>query len=231
MEQKEKIEQVKTFMAYMCVTIQDLQEQPPTEIKGGKILEFKKEVNGGYWIIKKIDKNVYVSQNGSGISYSLAECLNLNFSIHKVEREDGVIFEVGKTYHNVMLGNITISKFTIDANVIMVWMEGRSDLPACQISSLQPIATTILTTHDGVQVFEGDKTVFGVNLKYGLYGIKSSIALLPEGKYFSTEQAAQTYIAENKPMFSLKDVENEMRGRVSSGTTRIILNELKALKK
>jgi hypothetical protein len=93
----------------------------------------------------------------------------------------------------------------------------------------------LFVTEDNVKIFEGD-TVYYVSSEYNLNihyvnvyqvcGQHSSV------KWFSTKEKAQDFISINKPMYSIKDVE---QGLIRSGYHRsfieLVLNNLRTFKK
>lgn len=135
------------------------------------------------------------------------------WNIHSVKRlSDGEVFTVGdrvkmythgpiKTIETITTNSI---RSTLKEGVWFTYNSGSSHMDHA-IKQTQPI----FLTHDGKDIFEGDK-VWYVN-KENFY--HDYIKAYPEVKfnsdiraYFLTEEEAKKYIIENKPALSIKDI-------------------------
>jgi hypothetical protein len=93
----------------------------------------------------------------------------------------------------------------------------------------------ILTTHDGVDLFEGDK-YFPIHNRYITNGAESTVKQdYKKCNYthedyiiFSTKEKAQEYIDYNKPKYSLNDIKNDWLN-VWEHQSNYIINNLKKL--
>ena len=92
--------------------------------------------------------------------------------------------------------------------------------PCYNLSELQKAKQPILTTTDGVDVYENTSIWILFEQTWRLSNIPSCKNMHQEltsdrsantYKYFSTKEAAEEYILLNKPMLSIKDVENLFR--------------------
>lgn len=92
----------------------------------------------------------------------------------------------------------------------------------------------VFVTEDGVDVYAGD-TFYFVDYYFEIgrgKAISGTFSKLSNYKEFSTKEKAQEYIDMNKPMYSIKDVE---QGLIRSGYHRsfieVVLNKLRTFKK
>ena len=80
----------------------------------------------------------------------------------------------------------------------------------------EEIKEPLFITEDGVEIFEGD--IYWLATLNGVFGELPLIshknidlkAFKKEVKYFSTKESAEKYIEQNKPRFSVKDIENAL---------------------
>jgi hypothetical protein len=99
----------------------------------------------------------------------------------------------------------------------------------------------ILTTHDGVEIFEGDdRPVYWMNKNdFRIFRAeKPEIIKWNDGDIiFSTEEAAARYVEDNKPVFSLMEVmaamtkakvaAEEEKGKIDIGYVQYLLQKAK----
>jgi len=100
-----------------------------------------------------------------------------------------------------------------------------------------PARTPLFTTTDGKPVYEGDEYWFVWRTKYGnnLYDYAKNKAVKDsdsgaskDDKYFSTQAAAEQWIADNKPLYSLNDIQKALHGEW--GTQNAVDNVLNRIK-
>lgn len=153
--------------------------------------------------------------------------------IHSIKRlSDGEIFTVGDTVRMYEQGPIkTIETITTDSirstlkeGVWFTYDSGSSHMDHA-IKQRQPI----YLTHDGKDIFEGDK-VWWVNKEAFYYdyfpafsGLKFSSDI---NAYFLTEEEAKNYIIENKPALSIKEFWEITTIYGSNRVKSIVLKEL-----
>ncbi len=168
-------------------------------------------------IIKELQDNPgrFAWKNGySSIRiHSLKEMISLKYPIHSVRRlSDNEVFAVGDWFSN-NTGNIysehKIERFDVKEGEIFVYYElgnGRFYKSLKRLKKIAPTRTPLFTTTDGKPVYEGE-TFWYVAPDMYLGSFLSDGSKLIEGhKTFSTKAAAEQWIAENKPLYSLNDI-------------------------
>jgi hypothetical protein len=166
-----------------------------------------------YDIIDKTDSENWKYKYNSGRYYLLLKAgLDICglIEINSVKRlSDGKVFTVGdKVVHTntVTNKNAIIESFRILSNG--VWFKCNNyDVPMCYIKKL--IEKPLLTTEDGVDIFEGDNVYFVKLSDWKIYfydSIDSNIVRSNQIKDFSTKKAAEEYILMNKPCLSITDI-------------------------
>ena len=73
----------------------------------------------------------------------------------------------------------------------------------------EEVKEPILTTEDGVDLYEGDRVYFYINIITKSSILDTKLMSFPPSKdfkYFSTKEAAEDYVKLNKPVFSRKDL-------------------------
>ena len=102
---------------------------------------------------------------------------------------------------------------TID-NLENDWIE---DYPEFWEEVVKKVKIPLFTSEDGVNIFEGDIS-FGVNSNFKLSEIKhiNKLYIYPNVKEFSTKEKAEEYILYNKPLLTLKDIEELLCKNTSS---------------
>jgi hypothetical protein len=121
---------------------------------------------------------------------------------------------LGDRFYNNHAGQYTehiITEFKIHGDYLRVYIgDGLSHYP---LYALQTINKPILTTHDGKDIYVFDKCWYvGKEFEINEWVVfETEILHLDKLKYFSTKEAAEEYILFNKPMLSVKDVENLFR--------------------
>lgn len=134
------------------------------------------------------------------LSYDYA--ISTGKEIFSVRRSDGVEFKVGDITNKGL-----ITAFRKVNNDMMAAFE--NDLRRSHIEDIEPAPTVLFTTHDGVEITDGETVVYCVEHRndYNIETLKSGDANLQvDGKWFSTRKAAVLYISENKPLYSIADI-------------------------
>jgi hypothetical protein len=133
-----------------------------------------------------------------------------NWTIHSVKRlNDGEIFTIGDEISNSEYPDEykgKISRFEIEDSKLLVFYYGFD-----YIESIQKVKPVLFTTHDGVDVREGDR-VWYFDQGYKLWDSKAD-PKYHNGEqrfhYFSTKEAAEKYILMNKPLnLSIREICN-----------------------
>lgn len=117
---------------------------------------------------------------------------------------DGEIFSVGDKVYNPKCPsqNFIIESFYPDCNKNHM-LCGKGHV---SIAKIEHCKEPILITEDGVELFEGDCFYF-VDKWFGCWnGTVCDSNIRDKYKYFSTSEAAEKYLNENKPMYSKKEV-------------------------
>ena len=177
-----------------------------------EILSFMNEYSSVFYLLE--NGNFFHSLNGNYGTHpkvpgtSLEEMLSEEYiSIYSVKRlSDGEVFTVGDKIND----EYTISNFKIGAcSDILVYVNegGRGWV---SFKTLYHSKQPLFTTEDGVDIFEGNYFIpVSLTGKYGFKPFELCIQKwttrahdLTAFKYFSTHQAAEQWIKENKPVFS-----------------------------
>jgi hypothetical protein len=143
-------------------------------------------------------------------SETIEDCFNINecVKIFSVKRtSDGEVFSIGdETNYG------SIDKFTIQEKVLyaIIKLQNNMGFTLDELRKAQPKKQPLLTTQDGIEIFEGDTlfTVYGNDFKLAKTSDfkegKKIIVGFP--KYFSTKEAAEEYVLMNKPCLSVAEV-------------------------
>ncbi len=203
--------------------------------------EFWEEVKEKeYTILSFTDGNVIFERNYVGnyvhIGTHEAKAASLElaldaYKIHSVRRQrDQEVFTLRDQMKALTTDskNVTlfVEKIELIGDRIHLWGNNYSISLMC--AEKTPIRKPILITEDGKEIFEGDKYYSVID--FGLPSVeeaKYGWALPKFHKIFSTEKAAEEYIKWNKPMYSLREVE-EARCAMCGSTT--VVGNLLALK-
>lgn len=140
--------------------------------------------------------------------------LNSDWEIYSIRRKsDGVEFKIGDKVYNPNCKSQTfiIESFYLDCNNIHL-LCGKGHI---NITKIEHYKEPILITEDGVEIFKGDIhwrliAVIKENRTLTFLEKSDEKGAFPYrgggGKFFSTKEAAEKYLNENKPMYSKKEV-------------------------
>jgi hypothetical protein len=221
-----------------------------------KILSFKSTFNGGFdgFICELKPNGNYNALVSGGIGSegcSLHSMLHKgccvdsgHFKIYQVQTSESDIWTVGDKIENPFPNNpivkaydTTIKRFVLHPNGnFTVWVVAGNDISQVSIGInelLKKAKPFLFTTEDGVDIFEGDTSVMLPKNKLSSSEITCSEKYKGGQRniylYFSTKEAAEKYIDENKPKFSKKQIK-EIFAQLSSGysITTSFLKECKA---
>lgn len=147
--------------------------------------------------------------------YSIESILSKgNHTIHSVKRlSDNEVFMIGDqvTGLKAKWDNCYITNFHLDNNDLSVEVTENTTSWRYSINKINLKKKEVLfTTEDGVDIYGGDPH-YPVELKYfklhpNAHGKMYSNSNKDKFKIFSTKEAAEKYIIENKPCLSLKDL-------------------------
>jgi len=197
-----------------------------------KIISFKSTFNGAYdGFICKLkpngNYNTLVSGDIGDIGCSLHSMLHEgccvdsgHFKIYQVQTSESDIWTVGDKIENPFPNNpivkaydTTIKRFVLHPNGnFTVWVVAGNDISqgSIGINELKKAKPFLFTTEDGVDIFEGDTSVMLPKNKLSSSEITCSEKYKGGQRniylYFSTKEAAEKYIDENKPKFSKKQI-------------------------
>lgn len=198
-----------------------VRKQPPPAppVKGYEILEFLREPCHGtgyvsYILVGGELYNAFEDIRGfTGVSYKLDEILSwltdgaAKLLIKSVRiLSDNRVLTLGDSTE---LGVIE-SFFTNPYGIMVASLDGKTTFPVIHLYKKEPpIPQPLFTTHDGVNIFP-EMPFFRVdkNFNASIY-FAARYGDYPLGftqTTFSTEQAAQQYVVENKPQFSMKEI-------------------------
>ena len=166
------------------------------------------------------DGKVMWTTDDSPKFYDIENILNKGeHTIHSVKRlSDNEIFTVGdKVFSDFTNDGLQyIHSFSLrDSNsIVKLLKEDCKDFVGFRNLRFLEKANVLFTTEDGVDICEGDKFYWFSMKNVDLYGINlennaKKGTTQVESKHFlkfSTKEAAERYILENKPCLSLKDV-------------------------
>jgi hypothetical protein len=173
------------------------------EPTGGMGLEEPEEKE--YEILRRKQNTISAHKNSFGL------CIDpIPGEILSVKRlSDGEVFELGqKKIYSVTKETLTIKSFSTSSNgsLYVNFEEGEHG----GLSDLQPLPerTPLFRSEDGVDIYEGDWS-FHVDktLAIGRMQVRADEPRI-KWKYFSTMEAAQEYVINNKPVFTLKESYN-----------------------
>lgn len=202
-----------------------------------EILSFR--ANTGLLRIK--DSNGIFQANGDAKRENTTEQYLLNedgWDIHSVKRlSDGEVFSIGdKINFRGLYGNNSEHKYdTIrgfdlkqDANLGILYHNGLVGL-----SKIEKYKESILTTEDGITIFEGDvhyyiwlkEPTLGQEInkiyKNATKSLHGDEKWLKDVVTFSTKESAEKYLKENEKKYSLNDIKEIVKKLDCFGTTLI----------
>lgn len=166
-------------------------------VKQDEILSFKSET--GIWNLNE-DK-VWYNRQTLSIRYQLSEMLNYvkegKATIESVKRlTDGEVFSVGKNENRI--GDIT--KIEIIKNEIFLY-SGNTNCVRLDYAKKVKQPTILLTTEDGKEITDGEQVLYGIDIVFnGFYKSTAKNCNNKDVKYFSTKEAREEYILQNKPI-------------------------------
>ncbi len=129
----------------------------------------------------------------------------LDFPIHSVKRlSDGEVFSVGDS-----IADSKIVSFGLHKNSMRVYIRGVSmggTQPSIDLADILKEKQPLFVTEDGKAIYERDGYVF-VNEKFELF-TNTAYAGVHHGPHprFSTTEAAERFILNNKPCLSIQDI-------------------------
>ena len=178
-----------------------------------EILSILGGVTQSFYILDK-ETGLYVNK-AEYAKFTISELLRQDCTIHLVKRlSDGEIFTVGDKVQLIPGDwkdqNTILSKIEIKDNVVVfeITQEKYKSKYSQGIQDWRKTKKPLFTTEDGVEVFEGDSFYFVT--KSFLIERTTTIKLKQSDKTFSTREAANEYILDNKPDLSINDIRKVM---------------------
>lgn len=186
--------------------------------KDYEILSFKKDVN--IYTVRENgrllwDIPVYKGMNADITAIHWSEALNKDYKIHSIKRlSDGEVFTIGDKVCGEILNNETIHSIILKNNSLKFNIS-ETQLQFIHLNKIQHIKQPLFITEDGVDIYYNenvysvDKKTFRIELKNCGAAIKANIKpelKLDEQWLFSTKEAADEYVALNKPCLSINEV-------------------------
>lgn len=190
-----------------------------------EILEFTAQVTGLKHVLREDGK-----YNPNGLSKeTLLEHSVLPLQITKIKRLfDDEDFSIGDrvTYnYKANYASWIIDNFLLRSDGKILARSNNNYI--CEIiSEIKKAPEVLFVTEDGIEIFEGD-SYFRVRLDT-LEILKSNenwVSSLKLIKYFSTKEAAEKYIDENKPKYSKKEIKEALSKVYLSTTNGTFINE------
>lgn len=183
--------------------------EQPKQVKGWEVQSYK--WNGSEFVYYREGNGVpdkFYMRKGGGHEGSAAWLMQQGATIHSVKRlSDGAIFTVADWLNDGAL-DMQIGSIRIEgAQCILTGSAGGINL-----MDAKKKRTPLFTTHDGKEVLDGDD-FYGVQAKAGDWNIytynnrnyKFSPSMWAVIEKFSTRAAAEEYVQEFKPQYSLND--------------------------
>lgn len=135
---------------------------------------------------------------------------NENVIISVRRLSDNCIFSIGDNYQQGEIKKIILSNGSIIICTYMPSGYTTCNILLSEVNKAEPKKQLILTTEDGIDIFEGDKE-FDVDLKTFEINETNAIKITSNEWHnsnvaFSTKEAAEEYINTNKPCLSVKDI-------------------------
>jgi len=143
--------------------------------------------------------------------YQILKSCPIEGTIYSVERlSDGEVFTVGDKVKVYQHGSTkTITEIIINVNSLVIegiWL--RLDSGSCHMTHAIKVENPIYLTHDGKDIFEGDK-VWYINkdgLRYGVfYTLPGTKFYSDINVYFITRAAAENYLVQKSHSLSIED--------------------------
>lgn len=160
-----------------------------------------------------------------------------HWSIHSVKRlSDGEIFTIGDKVFSVYI-NYTINKINIVNNKCMINALYDTNDPNgsrlnYNLNNLKKSKKPLFTTEDGVDIFEGDEYYYfrfhswTFDKARANQEFHSQDKLSSNSLYFSTKEKVEEYILMNKPVLSLKDVENILLNKYNTKFRELVKQKI-----
>lgn len=175
--------------------------------KDWEIVEFK---HVGVGIMPKDkDGTFYTQRKNDNWAMKESDCLENphDYSIHAVRRlSDNVVFRVGD---KGVVENGTITRFKVSDNKLFAYVSFANVGGEWDICLFNSLKKSLFTTHDGKEIFEGDR-YWWLNNQVGNWDIwedKGDSKMVAKGDVqFATRETAEGYVIRNRPMFSIDDV-------------------------
>ena len=164
-----------------------------------EIISFKAQ-NGGLW---ENQGGIFKANNFLD-SYSLNEMLihvkQENATIKSVKRlTDGEVFSVGEVVKHIKRDDTwKVEKIEIDGCTIRISAGYYYVILKYAVKVKQP--TILLTTEDGKVITDGEQMLFAIDEEFNNVNQQFAKKLYRGLKYFSTSEARDEYILQNKPI-------------------------------
>lgn len=93
----------------------------------------------------------------------------------------------------------------------MIMINNRAINPVLWSEYLEEIKEPILISEDGIEMFNGDHYWYIENYEISEHIIYNNVTVEKDSNVFSTKEAAEKWIDENKPKFSESDIEKAIK--------------------
>ena len=202
-----------------------------------EILEFTAQVTGLKHVLREDGK-----YNPNGLSKeTLLEHSVLPLQITKIKRlfddedfsiGDRVIYNYKANYAPWIIDNFLLRS---DGKILA---RSKNNYICVVVSEIKKAPEPLFVTEDNVEIFEGDNYWFYwtknpasmqyVNIPYEVFNAKKldrDSVYSHSAKFFSTKEAAEKYIDENKPKYSKKEIKEALSKVYLSTTNGTFINE------
>lgn len=174
-----------------------------------EILSFEDKILCLIW--KQIHTNTFTTTGKiafATLEHLLEDVQEGTVCIHSVKRlSNNEVFTVGKDEEN---GKIT--KIVIEDDVVFLYSVHDNWVKLDHAKKVKQL-TILLTTEEGVEITDRDQKIYFCNKDFDKYDFRVGDlgGGLPGHKYFSTEEARDEYILQNKPItVFLKDLSDRI---------------------
>ena len=174
---------------------------------------------GGSFIPKRFIENSNDWEEVKELDYEIIKSCPIEGSIFSVKRvSDGEIFTIGDKIDSHS-GVFKINKINIFKKSVRFWADyTTSDSVAYTLKYVQKAKEPLLTTQDGIELFEGDVYYFiwlsspascqKINTVYNhiLEPLANNTNWSENARFFAEKENAERYINLNSPKYSIKDI-------------------------
>jgi hypothetical protein len=178
--------------------------------------------------VEEKDYEILEEEYIPGQRHAAIGVISLGHKIKSIKRlSDGEVFTAGDKVNSTLYDtkvNRKITGFEIRKEELLIQFEVVEKY-VLRLDQITKPKTPLFTTEDGVDVFEDNEfTIVQKHTFDTIHKAKYIPGYPDEWMYFSTKEAAEKYISENKPKYSEKDIKEALQDAKQCG-----MNELQAV--